>query len=200
MFCCGSCSERKNIHQLECCSVVHMIRDTTLKLSIHTVLMAIEMFVSVEKLMKFVERTLNEPNVPKLAKDSMSRYGIFLKLTQSNEHIYPCYQVYTTLMAIPNVKNIFNTEQKQRFLMHLTLHHIAVIPKNSFQHERFNRDWIRSDYIYDIMSLINHSCIPNVFNYSTSDEIGHCITVKPIKKDEQIFINYVSIVRKHLFR
>lgn len=35
-------------------------------------------------------------------------------------------------------------------------------------------------------------CVPNVFNYSTSDEVGHCITVRKIRKGEQIFINYLG--------
>ncbi|XP_031623772.1 uncharacterized protein LOC116341058 [Contarinia nasturtii] len=190
MFCCG----QKSIHQLECCTIFHVIGDTTLKLSIETILMAIDMFPSIKELKKYIEKVLKENHVPKMAKDPMSRYGLFLKLTQSFEfeRIYSSYQAYTTLMALPKVNRLFNSKEMQTFLMHLTLHHHSIIPKNSFHHERFNRDWIWTDYIYDVMSLINHSCVPNVFNFSTSNEIGHCVTVKSIQEGEQIFINYLG--------
>lgn len=194
MFCCGTCSERKGVHELECCSFFHVIGDTSLKLPMQTILMAIEMFPSINDLIKFVACIVNENKLPKSAKDLKSRYGLFLKLTAytDEERIYPAYQTYTTLMLIPQLKRLFNSASKRKFLMHLTLHHISVIPQNSFHHERFNRDWVLTDYIYDVLSLINHSCVPNVFNSSTSDEIGYCITVRPIQTGEQIFINYLG--------
>lgn len=51
---------------------------------------------------------------------------------------------------------------------------------------------IKTNYIYDVMLLINHSCTPNLFNISRPDDVSHCITVKPIKAGEQVFINYLG--------
>lgn len=194
VFCYGSCSEKKGVHQLECSSFFHVIGDTTLKLPIQTVLMAIEMFRSIDDLMDFTERVFKMKRIPKSTKNLQSRYALFLNLSPylDEERIYPAYQAYMSLMSIAQVKHLFNTERKRQFLMHLTLHHLTVIPQNSFRHERFDGDWICADYIYDVMSLINHSCVPNVFNHSTPNEVGYCVTMRPIQKGEQIFINYLG--------
>lgn len=194
VFCYGSCSEQMNVHKLECCSFFHIIGDTTLKLPVQTILMAIEMFPSIDNLMKFIEHNNKIKRIPISTKQLKSRYAMFLNLSPfcDEERIYPAYQAYTSLMSISQVKCLFDTERKKRFLMHLTLHHLCVIPQNSFRHERFHQDWICTDYIYDILSLINHSCVPNVFNYSTSHDICYCVTVRPIRKGEQIFINYLG--------
>lgn len=159
VFCSGSCSEDRAIHQLECRSLFHVIGDTTLKLPIQTILMAIQMFRSIDDLMDFVERVRKVNRIPSSTRDSESRYALFLNLSPflDEERIYPAYQAYTSLMTIPQVKRLLDTERKRRFLMHLTLHHLTVIPQNSFRHERFHRDWILTDYIYDVLSLINHS-------------------------------------------
>lgn len=46
-------------------------------------------------------------------------------------------------------------------------------------------------YIYDVISLFNHSCCPNAF-YAIKDNHGYCLTVRPIKKGEQVFVNYLG--------
>lgn len=48
-------------------------------------------------------------------------------------------------------------------------------------------------YIHDVISLFNHSCAPNAF-YSIEENHGFCITVRPIKKGEQVFVNYLGDV------
>lgn len=194
MFCRGTCLDQKGVHQLECKSIYHTVEDSTMKLSIKTLLMAIEMFPDVKSLMAFVDKLINDTSLPNSAKSPKARYGIFLKLAAflDEERILPAYQVYTVLLSIPKVRRLFDSSRMKFFLMHLTLHHLTVIPQNAFRHERFKRDWIKTDYLYDIMSLINHSCAPNLFNHSISDDIGYCIAVRPIRKGEQLFINYLG--------
>lgn len=46
-------------------------------------------------------------------------------------------------------------------------------------------------YIHDFMSFFNHSCAPNAF-YSIIGNYGYCLTVRPIQKGEQVFINYLG--------
>lgn len=153
------------------------------------------MFNTIDDLMKFVEEVIRQQRLPAQTSDMQSRYSIFLKLHQSfsETRIYPAYQTYSVLLSLPRVKRLFNTERKQMFLLHLTLHHLTVIPQNVFYQEKFHQDWISSRYIYDVLSLINHSCVPNVFNLSTFNEIGYGVTLRPIRKGEQIFINYLGV-------
>lgn len=155
MFCSGKCSQRQGVHRLECKSFFHVISDTSLKLAIETVLIAIEMFPTIEDLMKFVNEIIQQDYLSKRANDRQSQYGFFLKLHQSysEKRIYQAYQTYTILLAIPAVKHLFNTEKRRTFLLHLSLHHLTVLPQNVFHEIRFHRDWISSRYVYDVMSL-----------------------------------------------
>lgn len=191
MFCRGKCASQIDVHRLECGSMFYKV-DTNLKLPIQTLLIAIEMFPNVEQLMRFVKRHVGKANgygVPKAANDTKTKYGLFLTLIRTNcsEYVYLSYQVYTTLLTFPRVQSLFNTGEKMLFLAHLTLHHVTVIARNSFEHTK--RDGtIKTGYIYDVLSLINHSCSPNLFNVSKPDEMAYCVTVKPIWTGEQVCI------------
>lgn len=95
-------------------------------------------------------------------------------------------------MLLPMVKSWFNSKRKQRFLMHLLLHHMAIIPPNSFTDHHFGRvQNLSTKFIFDVLSLFNHSCAPNAY-FLHKNDMGCCITVRPIKKGEQIFINYLG--------
>lgn len=200
LYCRGSCASRMGIHRLECGSMFHVI-DASLKLPVQTLLMAIDMFPSIDHLMRFVEHTIEKGkeknDVPKAANNAKSKYGLFLTLTlrHSSELIYLAYQVYTTLLTLPRVRRMINTGHKMLFLAHLTLHHVAIIARNSFQHQKQDIGTIKTNYIYDVLSLINHSCSPNLFNVSKPDDITYCITVKPILAGEQvILINHFFLI------
>lgn len=196
MYCRGSCANQINIHRLECGTIFHVI-DANLKLPVQTLLMAINIFTTIDELMRFVERYVGKNNgheIPKAANNFETKYGLFLTLTRRNcsELIYLAYQVYTTLLTFPKVKRLVNNGTKMLFLAHLTLHHVTVIARNSFQYQAQDIGTIKTSYIYDVMSLINHSCSPNLFNISRPDDVSHCITVKPILAGEQVFINYLG--------
>lgn len=191
MFCRGNCTDQIGIHWLECGTMFYKI-DTKLKLPIQTLLIAIDMFPSINHLMEFVSRRVNNANgcgVPKAANDVKSKYGLFLTLIRCkpNEYIYLAYQAYKTILTFPRVQSLFNTEKKMLFLAHLTVHHVTVIARNSFEHSE-NDGTIKTNYIYDVLSLINHSCSPNLFNASKPDDVAYCITVKPIWTGEQVDI------------
>lgn len=198
VFCNGKCAEQIDIHRLECGTMFHKV-DTKLKLPIQTLLMAIDMFPSIDQLMGFVKRYVNNGNgrgIPKAANDTKSKYALFLTLIRgkSSEYIYLAYQVYTTILTFPRIQYMFNTEKKMLFLAHLTLHHVTVIARNSFEHKKQDDiGTIKFHYIYDVLSLINHSCSPNLFNVSKPDDVAHCTTIKPIWTGEQVFINYLGI-------
>lgn len=192
MFCDENCAANNGIHEMECQTPYHRIYDIELKFIIHTVLVAIEIFPSVDDLMEFVvscimDRDYNE--IPESANDASSKYGIFLKLLLSHDEqdVYLAYQAYTYILLIPKIKRLFDTELKQRFLMQLIVHHAFAIPKNVF-----NNNDPRTEYIFDVLSIVNHSCAPNV-ELTTEGKLCYGVTVRPIKKGEQVFISYLSV-------
>lgn len=190
MFCSENCANNNRIHKMECQTSYHRIDDIDVKFIMQTVLVAIEMFPSVDDLMKFVESCLKDRDldeVPASANDSTSKYGLFLKLMPSytDKNLFSSYQAYTCILLIPKVKSLFDTELKQRFLMQLIVHHTMTISKNVFQ----DSESYAVEYIYDVLSIVNHSCAPNM-GLTSEGNIGYGVTVRPIKKGEQIFIDY----------
>lgn len=196
MFCGEDCANWNNIHKLECGTFYHHIDDVELKFVIQTILVAIDIFSNVENLIEFVERITSDKGcdkIPKMSNDQQSKYAIFLKLTPcyKQEYLIRAYQAFTCVQSMPKIKYYFDTEHKQRFLMHLIVQHAVVIPKNAFQDVApFTEPGI-IQYIFDVLSIINHSCAPNLA-YILNGKFGHCISVRPIKKGDQVFINYLG--------
>lgn len=196
MFCDEDCANWNSIHKMECGTCFHQINDLGVKFIIQTILVAIETFPNVDRLIEFVEGVTSDEGcdkIPKSSIDSASKYGIFLKLTPDykDEHIFHAYKVFTAILLIPKVKFLFDSESKQRFLMHLILHHTNVTPKNGFMDVAQFSDQFTVKYIFDVLSIINHSCAPNLY-FSTIGKTGYCLTVRPIKKGDQVFINYLG--------
>lgn len=46
-------------------------------------------------------------------------------------------------------------------------------------------------YIFDTLSIVNHSCAPNL-HFNMVGKTGYCMSVRPIKKGDQVFINYLG--------
>lgn len=193
MFCDEDCANWNTIHKTECQTSYHQIDDISVKLVIQTILVAIELFPSgYQDMVKFVERVTSDAGhdkIPKCTTDSQSKYGIFLKLTPSykDDYLFRAYKAFTSILLIPKIKYLFDTEVKQRFLMHLIVHHTTVIPKNAFH----DIDQFNMIYIFDVLSIINHSCAPNM-HFKIDGKIGSCVSVRPIKKGDQVFINYLG--------
>lgn len=194
MFCSENCANNNAIHKLDCQTIYHRIDNVDVRFVIHTVLVAIEMFPNVDDLMEFVEScTVNRncDEVPESANDSPSKYGVFLKLTPSHNDnsLFCAYQAYICILLMPKIKLLFDTELKQRFLMQLIAHHAITIAKNVFRDVDDVQYTI--EYIFDVLSFINHACAPNM-DFSITGKIGYGVSIRPIKKGEQIFISYLG--------
>lgn len=197
MFCGEDCANWNNVHKLECGTFYHHIDDIELKFVIQTILVAVDIFPNIDNLITFVEHVTSDKGcdkIPKASHDQQSKYAIFLKLTLTHKEqcLMRAYQAFTCVLSMPKIKYLFDTEYKQRFLMHLLVQHAVVIPKNAFQDQaRFTESTTTIQYIFDVLSIINHSCAPNL-SYSLNGKFGHCISVRPIKKGDQVFINYLG--------
>ncbi|XP_031619164.1 SET and MYND domain-containing protein 4-like isoform X2 [Contarinia nasturtii] len=197
MFCNDDCMNWYNLHKMECRTCYHQIEDCHVKFIIQTLLVAIDIFPNIDSLIKFVEETISDQGcdkIPKTSCDATSKYGIFLKLTPSlkDDYMFRAYQAFACISLIPKVNYLFDTERKQRFLMHLLLQHTIVIPKNAFFDEAQFSDQYTVEYIFDVLSMVNHSCIPNLSFDTVGSKLGHCMAVRPIKKGDQVFINYLG--------
>ncbi|XP_055295208.1 SET and MYND domain-containing protein 4-like [Sitodiplosis mosellana] len=192
MFCDEDCANKDHLHKMECQSCYHQIKDIRPKLIVRTILVAIDIFPNIESLITFVHEVTSDKGcdtIPKTSCDAPSKYGIFLTLTPSykDKNLFRAYRAFTYINLMPNVKQMFDTEAKQRFLMHLVLHHTILIPKNAFG----TRAQYTLEDIYDVLSMANHSCSPNLESFIRG-KLYYCETVRPIEKGDQLFINYLG--------
>lgn len=196
MFCSETCQNRNEFHEKFCGENINRM-PSYVKFIGKSVLIALNAFSTVDELTDFVGDILSKrgKEVPSAANDPKSKYGLFLHLQPANveildttENITIVYRTYAGLLQIPFVKNLFNSEQKQRFLMHLVGEHCLIISNNSYG--GLNMDNSPLGTLANVMSLFNHACAPNVFNSTTGNE-EICITLRPIKKGDQIFVKYL---------
>lgn len=178
-------------HDLVCGTNIDEINDIDLKLIIKSAIVAISMFSNVEHLMMFVENIMFDPSnlgkIPESSVDCKSKYAVFLGLVQSEKNLeclLNAYLAFKFLAGVPKLKDWFNTERKRRFLSNVLVHHAAVIPKNMFA-DTYNH----SAQIYDVLSLFNHSCMPQLkFKQGNTSEL---VTCRQIQQGEQVFIDYL---------
>lgn len=183
MFCSEECRATNQTHNIECASIFYQT-NADIRLAIQMVLTRIKTFSSAAKMMKCFEKILH-------SNDTISSHGILLNLTRLSQEntILRAYRAYRCLMSMKFIANRFNKLSTQRFLMHFVLHCMAVIPANAFAYTINEMLPIKS--IYGSLSFLNHSCAPNAV-YEFRDGKAFVISTRPIKKYDQIFINYLG--------
>lgn len=196
MFCSYACQQNNDTHRLECQSVFHRINSATVKLAIQMVLIAVEHFPNVDALIAFVDGIINDPSddLNELKNDSFPSYGVMLKLKccPTNSDIKRAYEAFEIMKTLPSIRHYFHSLSSERFLMHLLLHHLGVIRMNGFNSTFGWNKNLNCKYIHDTISLLNHSCAPNAYYTNQQNLVGQLITVRPIKRGDQIFINYLG--------
>lgn len=193
LFCSLDCMNGNQTHKWECGSLFPHL-EIEMRFHIKTILMAIDSFSSVDSLMEFVEEALleNSETLPTSLTDSKSKskYHFFFKLAKSAPyHFDPekIYRIYKALMKMPKVSVWFDSNLRKCFLKHLVLHHLQIDSTNSFGIGK-------EHFVANVCSLISHSCAPNVTGPFLSNGI-FCVTGRPIKKGEQLFISYLASVK-----
>lgn len=193
LFCNGDCMNRNIIHNKTCGAFFHRMQ-ADVKFVLKSILGGLYSFTSIEELMNFIEDKLAKEShyLPTKASDLQSNYDVFLSLraVPSKMDNFQVYQVYTSIMATPSLKVLFETKRKQRFLMHLIAHHCIIKSCNSFGCNTFQTHNLHaSASITSVLSLINHSCSPNLYSFTVGNR-EVCVTIRPIKKGDQLFISY----------
>lgn len=187
VFCSEKCMDANLVHKFDCNTVYHVLHFKA-KFTIQTILIAVTAFSNIEDLMVFVEDSESKDTLPHSINDLQSEYHLYLKHKKpslNNDVELDVYKLYSCIMLIPSIEKMFDSERKQRFLMHLVLHHLAINVLNASESEV-------SASIGNVFSLFNHACAPSIYNYSVNNQkIG--ITIRPVKKGEQLFISYLGL-------
>lgn len=193
MFCSKEYRNKNSIHKTFCSETINRM-PLKIRYEAESLLLGIIEFSNANEMMSFVEETLAKRfvQVPHEFKDSRSKYGLFLSLkpTKVALNYDDIYKIYTALLDIAFIKNMFRTENSQRFLMHLVAEHWAITCNNSFQLNV--RGGCLAKRLGVVMSLFNHSCAPNLLNRAVRDHLNTTvfITQRLVKKGEQLFITY----------
>lgn len=182
-FCDQNCLEANLTHPLECNTIFHQIANCQVKLTVQCVLNTIKTFGNSDDLINHFEKLFDNA--------ATSRFELLLKFHKilHDNTVLRAYRAFKCLMSIPIVKAWFHSKKKQRFLMHLTLHYMLIVPANSFRDQLHGGSEVQ--YIFDCISLFNHSCAPNAF-YRMKNNTAYLVTIRPIKKREQVFFNYLG--------
>lgn len=222
MFCSDEC-QGNLLHEHEC--RLKYSDDTNsngaILSGVRLMLLVIDMFSSVDKLMEFVSDTIESKlkELPKILTDEYSKYREFLKLRvpssvrQNTDYLFHISISYEMLQRIPKIQKMFVSQKHCRFLMHLIGHHAYIINCNSIVMQSFSactntQNSIISEQLKEIqhltmytqagimINLFRHSCAPNVY-LGNGDGYAFLKTIRPIKKGEHIFVShFTSILTK----
>lgn len=185
MFCSAACRNANKVHEIDCGSVYHLDDNINNKYIIQSILVAVNMFPTVESLMDFVQNVVpsDKSEVPESVLDQQSKYEMFLKLwtpAKMEDFVTDTYKLYTTILRFSKIEKLFDSTIKKRFLMHLMGQHALILLYNSIQGQ-----------MCIFTSIMSHSCVPNIQEIWIDNRTA-CITIRPIKKGEQLFISYMT--------
>ncbi|XP_055295571.1 SET and MYND domain-containing protein DDB_G0273589-like [Sitodiplosis mosellana] len=187
VFCSNDCINRNHFHKWEC--NMPKAWNDDIQFQIRAVVRAIEAFTNVDDLMQFVDSTLREDpkKLPTSMHDSKAKYHFYFKLqrqeSKSSEQL-GMGKMYESVVSNPKIAALFNTTEKQRFLMHLVAHNILIMKNNSLGNES-------NLTVAHLHSLMNHSCAPNTATYAAGNQ-RFTVTVRPVKKGQQLCSPYLD--------
>lgn len=196
------------LHEYECGVSLwgNGIFDSTILRQVRTILSVIKMFSTVNELMTFVERLLEKPNHrPLHLTDAEAKYQVFFNGPSNKQQwtiqnvgtidmmAFAIYTVYRTVLEMPQINALFQSQKHLRFLMHLIGHH-GLLPDEIPQFKNFYGEGpIEFAREYHLMNkYFQHSCYPNVFEVLANGQLA-MITARVIKKGDQLFASRIFI-------
>lgn len=183
------CSEEcfnKSLHMLECSLVGKADKDDGYFLLMTRMLMkSINICGSLENLQKFIEcRNKNLTLLDTLDND-FGKLNSCFNLESGN--LKQDLKFSKSFVKSDNVKFLYKNDDQKFFLVKIILRILGILNRNSFSIE-FS-DGNRCGAVFPFASLINHSCSPNIERVSFGKQTAF-VSIRPIEKNEQIFICY----------
>lgn len=191
-FCTKRCSLSQT-HLSKCKQIFHHTDCHVIRLAAEIIITAFKRFPDEETFYRFV-------------------YAVMIQ-GQSFEHCLPPYSVYSEVLCLKySDRNQYSNtarrivkclmlhqyfascdQSKQRMLYLLALQHSSTIELNVFSEtvKVGVGGSMQTYWMYDVLCRFNHACVPNVEHTINDTNITNCITLRPIKKGEQLFINYL---------
>lgn len=202
MFCSDECMERG--HGNECGYMISTTeQDQWSRHVLRLISLSLDTCGGVGELMAFVEDVRREGiAIPTAANSPMDQLRMFLQLNQAIDGagtrvvITQLFKqgdlTYRVAMGIPKTASLFDTSAKKRFLMHLITMYGNILMKTSYTDARRRSERLISvNSIGLVFGMFNHLCVPNVMCETVGGK-RICITTRPIKKGDQLYVNYVS--------
>lgn len=211
MYCSENCAQNL-FHDVECDMIFganDYVNGESLGFVIRSVIIGVNTFETIEEMIQFVENC--QSSAPIDFSDSVAspkeKYLTFFKLASFlPDKVYDFHKsgfiIFNAVMA-SKLGFKFGTLEEQRFLIHLIVHHGLILHLNAFGgFSKSITEWDESTadmysenehrkFLHLISSYFNHSCVPNVVKI-TKNNSAVVKAVLPIKKGQQLFINYVA--------
>lgn len=199
MFCNINCMKKNLDHKIDCTDAGDEFTTKECDTLTQSIYVAANLFSDTQVLINFVEDVIkNSPNdIPLTLNSTKSRYRAFLKLNvhltsdKKSKLLSEVQRKFQQLLLRNSVKKRFDTEYKQRFLMHLMVHHHFINCSNAFE-------CTNNKCLFIITSYLNHSCSPNLININYDNRMV-CMTTRQIQKGQQLFINYAGDLVEQTF-
>lgn len=209
MYCSESCVESNKTHKLYCGTEFHELDDIDAKLSVQLLLEGliasnVDNFKKFKNFKRYVRRIISESKDVYSSEIRSQQYEIILGLEYGNvkDPFTKFRKAYKCAMNIPYVEKLVNNKKRSKiFLQHLLGHHITCMPHNTFLcNKTFGKDRSLSTmFIYDVLSLFNHSCAPNLMKISGNNHSRFVLVrgFNPGNKlsdanEGQLFISYIG--------
>lgn len=209
LFCTKQCMESGAVYHATECGYIFCSEQLGRipQYLIRSVSMGINICGGVDQLIAFVETVRQEPPaIPTSTLDPLDRYRAFLQLqinkrVRNSDDMKKLAQAYVFITTMPATKDLFNTEAKKRFLMHLIVMHDFIITDNRIGGLEYGDVSVRSLGL--IESLFNHRCLANVTKYKIAGN-SMVITVRPVNAGDQLYLCYamnaVNVPRQEVRR
>lgn len=190
-FCSEQCSLNK-VHRKICNPMFSHTDCETVRLVTEIIIAALTRAPDAKTCLEFARDILFSKHKPQNIQATYPQYNELLQLKgkPEKEHLLIARQTVKHVMSQVELDSVVDFE---RILFHLAYRHATCIASNSFSEETIvSKGGISIRYeLYDILSRFNHSCSPNLNHFIDDNNITHCVVVRPIKKGEQLFINYL---------
>lgn len=193
-FCSRMCSLSR-VHRTKCNQMFDQNDCETVRLVLEIIDKASKFFPDVTVFLEFCAHVIVKGKSHKDCKPPFSYYNEILQLKRKPEqnHFDIAKRIVSLVKLLPQFAAI-NTVEHNRTLFHLAYRHTIALNLNTFSDETVltKGGLVTRLAIHDTLSRFNHSCVPNVHHCIDKDNETHCVTIRPIKKGDQIFINYLG--------